>query len=180
MRRLITIVAVPAAALLLTACSTDSLLESAVEEGIERAAEASGDDVGDVELDLDGEDGTFSIETDDGSLSFGGSSELPEDFPDDLPLPGDFEAQSVQEFSSEGEQVVAVQGTVEGYQQVVEFYEAELPAAGWEITGTSSSGTGGTGTTQLTFERGDDQGFVGVVGSGDGTSLVSINVNLAP
>ncbi|CAN5116849.1 hypothetical protein BH09ACT12_BH09ACT12_19450 [soil metagenome] len=62
-----------------TACSAEDLADEVAERAIENA---SGEDA-DVEFDSD--TGEFSVETDEGSFSAGGS--LPDDFPsDDVPL----------------------------------------------------------------------------------------------
>lgn len=65
-------------AVLATGCSTESLLEEGVERAIEEGA--SGD--ADVEFDSDG---SISVENEDGSFQVGGG-DLPEGFPDDVPL----------------------------------------------------------------------------------------------
>lgn len=67
------------AALALSSCSAESLAERAIETSIENA----GGDGADVDFDAD--TGEFSVETDEGSFSSGGS--LPDSFPvDEVPL----------------------------------------------------------------------------------------------
>ncbi len=71
-RRNLTIAAAAIAALSFSSCSSliEKATEKAVEEGIEQAIEAdSGEN---VELDFNADDGTFSIETEDGSFSVDG------------------------------------------------------------------------------------------------------------
>jgi len=64
---------------LLTACGTDDLVEGVAERAVENAAEQDG-----VDVDIDSEDGSVKVETDQGTFSSGG--DLPDDFPDDVPL----------------------------------------------------------------------------------------------
>ncbi|MEP1124563.1 MAG: hypothetical protein ABJH68_11810 [Ilumatobacter sp.] len=71
-RRNLTIAAVAVAALGFSSCSAivDKATEKAVEQGVERSVEA--DTGGDVDLDFDAGDGSFTIETEDGRLSVDG------------------------------------------------------------------------------------------------------------
>ena len=57
------------------ACSAEDLAERAVEEAVEA------DLGGDVELDFDSDDGSISIETDEGSVTYGNNGDLPDSFP---------------------------------------------------------------------------------------------------
>lgn len=71
-RRRLAVAAVAVAVLGVSGCSSivDRATDKAMEEGVERAVESdSGED---VELDFDSDDGTFSIETDEGSVSVDG------------------------------------------------------------------------------------------------------------
>lgn len=81
-------------------------------------------------------------------------TELPEGFPDDIPLPEDAEIVETSEGqyheSSDGEQVFAVNIVVRietglAWQETVDFYEEQLPGAGWEITDTRPHTTDGIG-----------------------------------
>jgi hypothetical protein len=64
----------------LTACGGGS------ETALEKAIEAGGG--GDVDVEI-GEDGGIDIETEDGSFSSGGFVKFPDDFPSEVPVPGD-------------------------------------------------------------------------------------------
>lgn len=72
------LVAAAAAVLSLTACGGGS--DNAIEQAIEDATGGS------VDINTDG-DGNVQIDTEDGSFSSGGSAEVPDDFPSDVPLP---------------------------------------------------------------------------------------------
>lgn len=81
--------AVPTAAALLVlgACSAEDVVESGIEEAIERSAESDG--AGDVELDIDAEDGSFSMEIDGAQAQMGTDLDVPDWVPDGFPLPDD-------------------------------------------------------------------------------------------
>lgn len=71
---------IAAALLTFTACGGGDATDEAVEAGIEEALGSNAD------VEIDG-DGAVKIETDEGSYSAGGSAEIPDDFPSDVPLP---------------------------------------------------------------------------------------------
>lgn len=57
------------------ACSAEDLAETVTEQAIENEVG------GDVDLDVDSDDGSISIETDEGSVTYGNNGDLPESFP---------------------------------------------------------------------------------------------------
>lgn len=69
------------AALTLSGCG--GIAEKAGETAMEKAIEngSSGD------VDIDSDDGTVKVETEDGTTSYGEDVDLPDDFPSDVPLP---------------------------------------------------------------------------------------------
>src|SRR5690554_4367684 len=69
-------------AFLLASCSPGDLIGSAVEKGVEKGVEAATGS----EIDIDEDGGNITIQTDDGEFSMGGGAELPEGFPDEVPL----------------------------------------------------------------------------------------------
>lgn len=75
-------VAVVAGAFVLASCSPGDLLDRAVEKGVEKGVEAATG----AEIDIDEDGGTISISSEDGEMAFGGGTELPDGFPDDVPL----------------------------------------------------------------------------------------------
>ena len=109
-RRRHTMTAVALVALLgagTVACGGDDSANEAGDELAEQLAEA-GAGVDDVEI--DSESGEVDIETEDGSVSIG--SDLPDDFPEDIPLPEDYELISSMGGSSDGEQGWTISGTL--------------------------------------------------------------------
>lgn len=69
-------------AFLLASCSPGDLIDRAVEKGVEKGIEAATGS----EIDIDEDGGQISIATEDGEVSFGSGSELPDGFPDEVPL----------------------------------------------------------------------------------------------
>jgi hypothetical protein len=117
----------------LAACS------SAAEQIAEDAAEAAG---GDVEIDVD--EGTVTFEDENGSGSFSSGTELPDSWPDDVPLPADHTVVSATEFSAEGEQagltialVLEVDGDLE---PAFADYADDLESSGFTISARGDSG----------------------------------------
>lgn len=157
---------VAVAALAVFAAGCDAIGERVAEEAAEQAAG------GDVDLDLDEEGGSISVETSEGSMSFGGGGDLPESFPEDLPLPpGDFEVSSSFEESNDDGASLTVALLVEGsHDDLVAHYEEALPDAGWEITDTQSMSMGeDMQSTTFVLSKDAQGGTVGVQRIEDGT-----------
>jgi hypothetical protein len=101
--------------------------------GEEVGEEIAGGIVG-ADVEVDGEDVT--IETDDGAVSISGDTrELPEDFPEDMPIYDDSEVDSATSMSSGGSTTYYVNLTTEDdITTVYEWYKAEVADEGWTIT----------------------------------------------
>jgi hypothetical protein len=135
-------VAVLGAALVLgTGCGAvaDKATERATEEATE---EALG---GDAQVDVD-DDGNVQIESEDGSASYG-TGELPDDWPDDIPMPDDTEITAA--ISSDGTSNIS--GTSSLSPEEVDAHFADL---GWESTSESNAELGGTTSYYRTLEDG--------------------------
>ncbi|MDN5893662.1 MAG: hypothetical protein L0H93_06505, partial [Nocardioides sp.] len=98
------------------------------------------DGSGDAEVDLDVDSGDMSIDTDEGSLDIG-SGEVPESFPDGVPLPeGDYSVTSSMEATdpdgAEGyiQLTLAAEGTADAQ---AEHLQQGLTDGGYEKTGTN-------------------------------------------
>ncbi len=175
-----------AAALALTSCgkAAEKLSEKAIEES-----------VGGGDADID-EDGSFSFESDEGSVSVdadgnvkiegedgefsldGSTGELPEDFPDDIPLLDGFEIVTGSRTSDGAQTFWGVVGAVNGepedvFADVVSAFEAD----DFESDGKSESTNNGQFFGSASFVGGGSRVSVTVLPDGDGeNTTVSYNV----
>lgn len=126
---------VSAAAMALTAgCSSvsDKVAEEASEQVAEQLAEAGGG--GDVDVELDSEDGSFTMESGDGTSFSVGVGELPEGWPSELlALPEDAEIQgsSSMDFGM-GENLSVTYATAAASQEAVDQLTGGLADGGFE------------------------------------------------
>ncbi|WP_261818521.1 hypothetical protein [Nocardioides sp. OK12] len=159
---------------LLGGCSTDTLAE----KGMEKAMEAGSG--GDAVVDVDSDAGTVTIEGEDGSLSVGGG-ELPESFPEDVPLPDQaYQVVSAMELGGDEEMIMAALlvpgGDVAG---TVEHLEAGFEEAGYEQTGNLRQDLDGNHYVQLQFTDGSTTVSLNVAGSDDEELSVSYTIGSA-
>jgi len=158
-----------AASLGLAGCGAvaGQVAERAVEEGIERAGSASGD----VELDLDNEDGSLSIESSEGSLRIG-AQDVPEDFPAEVPLPDDAEVMSSMSFSEEAGTAFNLNMNATGDAATLgDELESRFSDAGFTLTGTSNMEVEDLVSRSFQFEGPDWSGNVSVVETADSTMV---------
>ena len=114
--------------LLAAACSAQDVAENIANQALEEEG---------ISIDLDGDQ--ITVDGPDGQVSVGQG--LPADFPADFPLPQGADAQGGA--GGAGRDVVAIFQADGSVEDVSEFFSAELPAAGYEIT--QSTGDGSTG-----------------------------------
>lgn len=176
--------------LVLGACSGEDLVESGIEEAIERGAESDG--AGDVELDLDldGDDASVRMEIDGAEAQMGDDLDVPGWVPDGFPLPDDLnismaaveDGQSVLSGSSSApadplrDEVLAWLAS-NGYELLVDTTGDDrfnfVAARGDDVL-EGNHGLGGftlmAGQRDVTFERQD----AAVVREGTGTAVVSV------
>ena len=168
-----TLVAAPLLAAALVVAGCGEIAERAVEEGLEQAGGASGN----VELDLDNEDGSLSIESSEGSFRIG-AQDVPEDFPEEVPLPAELEVMSSMSFNEEGGTSFNLNATTPGdATTVADELEAAFTDAGFTITGTSQMEADGMANRTFQFEGSDWSGNVVVVENPDDTI---VNYTIAP
>jgi hypothetical protein len=136
----------------LSGCGDDAA-ESGVEELIESQ---SGGDV-DVEVD---DDGGVAIQTEDGSFSSGTTTELPEEWPEDIPEPDGLAITGATVIGTEGEQAITVVGNVDG-EDFVDSYAGALESAGFNEDSTFTS----DGTINNVYSN--DQWTVSVLYAGE-------------
>jgi len=146
-----TLVLVPLIAVGLAACGG---AQEAVSERI--VEEAAGEGV-DLELGDDGQ--VASIETEDGSLEMSAGGEVPEEWPDDVPLFEDGTVSSSQVATSDGQTIVSIDFVTDAdAESVFDTMVAAYEAAGF--------------TTTTTSNMGDDSGsLASYVGERNGTTI---------
>lgn len=83
----------------------------------------------------DAETGEFNIESDDGSFSAGATTELPEEWPGEIPEPSGLAITSATVIGSDTEQAITVSGTADG-DGFVDSYASALASAGFEEQST--------------------------------------------
>lgn len=86
----------------------------------------------------DAETGEFTIESEDGSFSGGATTELPEEWPADIPEPDGLAITSATVIGSDTEQAINIAGTVDG-DGFVESYASALESAGFNEDSTFAS-----------------------------------------
>ncbi len=112
---------------------------------------------GKVEVDpnADGDGGSVEFsgpDGDGGSIDIGGG-EVPDDFPDDIPLPDDFEVTTSFSGGSGTDNATSVTGSSgDSFDDLVSMYTDGLPDSGYEVTGNSTSTINGAETAVITFE----------------------------
>lgn len=133
LRRILT--ATAALALVVGVSSCGKAAQKLTEKGIEGATGAK----------IDTDDGSFSIQTDEGEFSAKATGELPKDWPNDLlPVPDGFEITNVMEtnYDGGGQTAVYLEGSGNGG-ELIDSYVATFEEHGLEISMQSKSGDGG-------------------------------------
>lgn len=141
---------------------------TAADELAEQIAESGGGK--DTDVDIDSESGQVDVSTEDGEMSFGDQTELPADFPEDVPLPDGAQLTSAMSSGSGdsagwtviGDLPDATDGT---YGELV----ARFTAAGWTTTSDSASDTGGGTASTAMLDNGTWQVVVSVQVGVEGT-----------
>lgn len=120
-----------AALLLLAGCgaAAEKVSEKATEQAIESQTG------GDVDIDTDGE-GSVDIETEDGSLSFG-TGEIPEEWPQDVPVPEGIEVLSGTTMDASDGKLVSITATSDRSPEEL-LAELKETLGDWEISGEST------------------------------------------
>jgi hypothetical protein len=142
-------------ALVASACgaAADKISEKVAEQATEKLVEASGG--GDVNVDIsgNGDDAGVKIETEDGSMSFGAGSEMPEGLT--IPVPDGGTVQTA--ITTEDGAMVALNYDQGRYDEIVGFYEdwTSKNGSGWQKS-TFDMSTDDGGTLRNTMWIDDD------------------------
>ena len=171
------VVACVALGTLATACggSDDEVADNAADELAEQLAEAGAGDEADV--DIDSESGQVDVSTPDGDMSFGEGTELPDDFPSEIPLPADYQLNSAMSTSTDGADGWTISGELpDATSDTFDELLAAFTDAGWTTTSDSSSETGGGTASTAMLDDGTWQVIlsvqVGVEGMPDSFSYL--------
>ena len=146
----------------------------AADQLAEKLAEAG---TGDADVDIDSETGQVDVSTPDGDMSFGSGSELPDDFPSDIPFPEGSKLTSTLNSTDGGVKTWSAMGTLaDADASTFDDVVALFTDSGWTSTMNSSGSTGGgTGSTAI-LTKGDLQVLVstqvGIEGLDDSFSYV--------
>ena len=111
------------------------------EDGSFSVTDEDGDETtGNIDIDADG--GEFSIEGEDGDIQFGSGSEIPDEWPDDIPQPDGVTVQSAATFSEGDETSIILTGTADDDpDEWTAAYGSQLEDAGFtQDSNFSSSG----------------------------------------
>lgn len=139
--------------------AAEKLSEKAMEKTIEKSIG------GDANVDLDTGDGTFKVETDEGTFEMGGG-DIPADWPSDVPLPNGFKPLGNMNTSSADGTNITLTGSVDmSVAEATAFYEDSL--SGWESSGKTSMSNDGVEQRSLMFSRGEDAETLLVTASDD-------------
>lgn len=162
-----TLLSVALVALLLSACGKSQ--EQASEALAEQALEASTG----ADVDIEDEDGVHRVtaRTEQGELvhSSGENVPLPDDFPDDVTLPGDYQVMSVMTM---GPATSVVLRSPEPASEIFSQMRSGQSAAGWKET-MSMQGADGS---MLGFEKDGRSLLVNLRDDLDGQSVVSLSL----
>jgi hypothetical protein len=153
--RALGLIAVLLVSVLATGCNVRERITERAVEGIAGAALG-----GDVEIDADGE--SVRIETDEGTVEFGGGSgSLPDAFPDEFPFPDGAGVEYATSTSTDDGAFFSVIGFSEDdYDDVVSWFEGQLSSRGWSIDGQTQFSNGDISTQSFTVSG---HGYEGAV-----------------
>jgi hypothetical protein len=155
--------------------SDQDAADQAADELAEQLAESGSG--GEADVDIDSESGQVDVQTEDGDMSFGEGTELPDDFPSDIPLPADYELTSAMSTSTSGSEGWTIGGNLPNADGATfDDLVAEFTDAGWtETSKTTSETEGGTASTAM-FDNGTWQVLfstqIGIEGLPDSFSYV--------
>lgn len=146
----------------------------AADELAEKLAESGNDD---ADVDIDSESGQVDVSTPDGDMSFGDGTELPDDFPSDIPLPEGYALTSSMSNADGDSSNWSITGTLpDADDSTFDDLVAEFTSAGWTKSSDASSETGGGTASTAMLDNGTWQVLVstqvGVEGMPDSFTYV--------
>jgi len=150
-----------------------SVEEKVAEKVIEKAAESKGEDV-DVDLSEEG----VTIKSDEGELNIGEGAELPDGFPDVVPINPDLQIVTSWKSTEEGKENFAVSALYDkgSGNEIFNWYKNELVSSGWEITNEYTVDSGDEGKSSSL--QADNGGYDLVVVVMDTEEEVSVMISV--
>lgn len=156
-----------ALALALGGCG--EVAEKASEEAIERAVESDGS----ADVDVDSDDGSVKVETDEGTTSYGEDLDLPDAFPSDVPLPeSDF---SIVSSSTQGEDLfITMTLTDVDFDAEVTHLTSGFEESGYTVGDRMTSESEGQQFIMFTAKKGDVTVSVSLTGGDDAAAMYTV------
>lgn len=167
-RKLLLIGAMAAFVFLLAACTSpwQKAAQQSVENQMENAIEEQTGQDADVNVD----ENSVEISTDEGSLQAGEDVKLPQDFPGDIYVYDGKLSAVLQTIENEGYSITIE--TDDPIGDIMSLYESKLKSDGWEITGSMNFES----TASLAAEKGERSLSV-VAGSGEAGNTIVITTS---
>lgn len=163
------VAAVLAGVALLGAAGCGQAAEKVAEKATEEAIESQAGDGAKVDI---GQDGTFEIETEEGSYS-AGTGEVPEGWPDDVPLPDGLEIVTGSNLGNDAERITSVIGTTdESPDAVAAFYEEAL--SDWEEASSMDSNADGASFRSVSYTSGERTLQLTISEDAEGVTTLSV------
>jgi hypothetical protein len=166
-----------AALLLSTATGCCPLLNEASDEASERVTEEIIEGATGGEVDIEEDGGSVTIETEEGAVTIEGGegSDLPEDWPSDMPVYDGTITGSSSFSTPEGMSMTVTIETSDSADDVLAFYNAELQSEGWTEDFSADTSEGGERAVSLVVSKDDRNGTVAISEEG-GTTFVGVTV----
>lgn len=160
----------------LLASATTLLLLATLASGCGKAAEKASETIiesnipGGGSVDINSDDGMITIETPEGNVQAGESVALPDNFPEDIPIPEGVTWNLVQNISSDGATGVTAQGMLsQTVAEVANFIKTEAAAKNWTTVQSFQQ----AGEMEMhTFSKGERNLHVTISHADDQTALV--------
>ena len=145
--------------------ASEKVSETITEQGLESVTN------GDVDVDFD--EGTFTVETEEGTVSIG-QTDIPADFPSNVPIYSDTTVVWTSSSSADQAYWVDLEST-DDFNTVETYYKDNVEKEGWEITDTTTYTADGQSTT-IMYANDETNNLVITVSSSDDKVLISLNV----
>ncbi len=150
---------------------SEKITEKVAEEIIEKAIESEGGE--NVDIDLD--DGEMTIESDDGEVSISMGADLPDNFPDNVPVYPDMEIISSWAVTEDDEDSYSISGlTDDAGDDVFAWYKSKL--SGWDIENEFTASGDDVKTSSLSAKSGGLEMFLMVIESEEEGTIINLSV----